>query len=285
MATLRPALAKKKEEADKVGKLISEHKTLILISAERVRTSLLNEMRDVLRGRVTFRHTKPAVLKRAITAMGDRSMDELAEKYVTGPIIMALSNEDPFKLTHEFRNRGVRLQAKAGDIVTGDIVVEPGNTGLPPGPVISELNEAGIPTRIETGSVWVTKRTTVAEAGDKISTRLGSALSKLGMKPIMSYLKPKCAWHDGTLFEGSILETTLEEIASQIRSSWAAAISVAVDAKLFIRESLPMLLGQATVRARALAVSTSFITPDSVIPLMAQAKARAAGLESIVPKK
>jgi len=285
MSALRPAIAKKGEEAEKVAQIISGHRTLMIIDAERVRTSLLNEMRDEFMGRIAFRYVKPSILRRALESKGDQSLKELSDKHAKGSIILALSDDDPFRMAREFKSRAVQLPAKTGDIASDDIVVEPGNTGLPPGPVISELNEAGIPTRIETGSVWVTKRSTVARVGDNISTRLTAALSKLGLKPIKSYLRPKCAWYDGALIEGAILGTDLEEITGQLMSSWSAAISLAVATKTFIKESVTLLLSRAASEARGLASATSFITPDSVASLMAKARLEADALQSKLPTK
>jgi large subunit ribosomal protein L10 len=279
METLKPAIARKKEEAEKVSQLISGRRTLMLISAERVRASLLNEMRDEFIGRMTIRYIKPSILRRALESKGDQSLKELAEKYVRGSTILVLSDEEPFRLAREFKSRAVQLPAKAGDMASDEIVVEPGNTGLPPGPVISELNEAGIPTRIETGSVWVTKRTAVAELGSAISARLASALSKLGMKPIRSYLRPKCAWYDGSVLEGSILETSLDEITVQLTSSWNAGIALAIAAKMFMKDSVSVLLSRAAVEARALAKSTSF-TPESVTSSIAAEENKTPARES-----
>lgn len=280
METLKPAIARKKEETEKVSELISGRHTLMLISAERVRASLLNEMRDEFIGRMTIRYTKPSILRRALESKGDQSLKELAEKYIKGSTILVLSNEEPFRMAREFKSRAVQLPAKAGDVAPDEIVVEPGNTGLPPGPVISELNEAGIPTRIETGSVWVTKRTVVAKVGDAIPARLASALSKLGMKPIRSYLRPKCAWYDGSILEGSILETSLDEIAAQLTSSWNAGIALAVAAKIFMKDSVSVLLTRAGAEARALAKSTSFTTPESTTSSIATEKNEASAPKS-----
>lgn len=285
MSVLRPAVAKKRDETERIAQILSGHKTLMIIDAERVRTGLLNEMRDEFFGRIVFRYVKPSILRRALESKGDQSLKELAGKHVKGSIILALSDDDPFKIAREFRSRAVQLPAKTGDVASDDIVVEPGNTGLPPGPVISELNEAGIPTRIETGSVWVTKRSTVARVGDHISTRLAAALSKLGLKPIKSYLRPKCAWYDGAVIEGKILETSLEEVTGQLRSSWSAAISLAVAAKIFVKESVTLLFGRAATEARGLALATSFITPDSVTSLVAEARLEADALQSKLPTK
>ncbi|HYA21953.1 MAG TPA: 50S ribosomal protein L10 [Thermoproteota archaeon] len=266
METLKPAIARKKEETEKVSELISGRHMLMLISAERVRASLLNEMRDEFIGRLTIKYTKPSILRRALESKGDQSLKELAQKYIKGSTILVLSDEEPFRVAREFRNRAVQLPAKAGDVASGEVIVEPGNTGLPPGPVISELNEAGIPTRIETGSVWVTKRTVVAKSGDVISARLASALSKLGMKPIRSYLRPKCAWYAGSTIEGSILETSLEEITAQLTSSWNAGIALAIAAGVFMKDSVYVLLSRAGAEASALAKAVSFGKPESATP-------------------
>jgi len=285
MSTLRPSITRKQEEAIALSKLIAGHRTLMIIDAERVRTTLMNEMRDMLRGRVTFRYTKPSILRRAIESGGDQQMKELAEKYARGAIVLAVSDEDAFKLSRELANKAIHLPAKAGDTATDEIIVEPGNTGLPPGPVISELNDAGIPTRIETGSVWVTRRTSIAKPGEKITTRVASALSKLGLKPIRSRLRPICAWYDGSLLNEGVLLTTREQVISQVIAARNAEIALSIASDIFTKESLPAILRRAAAEARALVASSSFITPESAEVLLAEAARRASALQSSLANK
>ena len=91
---------------------------------------------------------------------------------------------NPFKLALLLERGKVKTTAKSGDIAAMDVVVPAGNTGQPPGPIISQLNGVGLPTRIESGSVWVSKDTLVVRRGEVINERLAGVLSKLGIKAV-----------------------------------------------------------------------------------------------------
>jgi large subunit ribosomal protein L10 len=62
-----------------------------------------------------------------------------------------------------FEKNKTKMTAKAGDVAPNDIIVPAGNTGLPPGPAISELHDVGIRTKIDVGSVWIVNDATVVK--------------------------------------------------------------------------------------------------------------------------
>ena len=54
---------------------------------------------------------------------------------------------------------------KGGDIAPNELVIPAGNTGINPGPVLSEFKESNVPTKIDQGTIWVSKDTIVAKVG------------------------------------------------------------------------------------------------------------------------
>ena len=99
-----------------------------------------------------------------------------------------------------------------------DVVVPQGNTGQPPGPIISQLNGVGLPTRIESGSVWVAKDTLVVRRGEAINERLASVLSKLGIKAVESGLSMRAVYDEGLM----VLENQLHIDVDATRKSLMA---------------------------------------------------------------
>ena len=61
------------------------------------------------------------------------------------------TNINPFRLNLIFDKNKIFLPAKEGDIASGEIVINAGNTGINPGPVLSEFKEANVPTKIDPG--------------------------------------------------------------------------------------------------------------------------------------
>ena len=51
----------------------------------------------------------------------------------------------------------VLLKARGGDIASIDVVVPPKNTGIAPGPMLTEFKENKIPTKIDQGTIWILK--------------------------------------------------------------------------------------------------------------------------------
>jgi len=280
MTEQRPALVEKAREVEVLIPLLKEHRTLLMINASRVRTNLLNDMRLTFRGRVLFRYVKPNILKKAAEKIGDAALVEFTKKYSSGSIILALTDEDPFKVSDEFRHNSMQLRAKSGDVAQSDIVVEPMNTGLPPGPVISELNEAGLPTRIETGSVWITKRTVVAKAGEVISPRKAAALSKIGMKPIRLYLAPKAALYDGIEIMESYLKVEPSEIYEELSEAIQEEHLISLEIFYFSEENLPILISKAAMNALTLAIAIYYPSEEAIKSLIGRARLEAKALES-----
>ncbi len=121
---------------------------------------------------------------------GKPELKKLVE-HLQGSNVFLFTNLNPFKLALLLEKGKVKTTAKAGDMAAFDVIVPAGNTGQPPGPIISQLNAVGLPTKIESGSVWISKDTLVVRKGEVISEKLASVLSKLGIKPVEAGLSRK----------------------------------------------------------------------------------------------
>ncbi len=63
-----------------------------------------------------------------------------------------------FEVFSELKKTEAGRAAKPGDVAPHDIIVEKMNTGMPPGPIVGELNSVGIPAKIVKGSVEIQKK-------------------------------------------------------------------------------------------------------------------------------
>ena len=119
--------------------------------------------------------------------------------------------------------------AKSGDIAAMDVVVPQGNTGQPPGPFISQLNGAGLPTRIESGSVWVAKDTLVARKGEAINERVASVLSKLGIKAVEAGLSMRAVYDEGLMVLENQLKIDVDATRKSLQQNQAEAFALALE--------------------------------------------------------
>ena len=179
----------------------------------------------------------------------------------------------------------VKVVPGPGDVATNDIVVPAGNTGLPPGPIISMLNAVGIPTRIESGSVWVARDTLVARKGDVISPELAYVLSRLELKVLELGITLKAAYMDGTVVPGEELKLDVEGIREAISEAYQAAFNLSLNASYPTRENIGLLVQIAHMRALSLALEAGVPSKDTIGLLLAKAEAQAAALARLLAEK
>jgi len=257
-------------KAVQVGELLRLiEKSEVIANAElfKVRSNQLQQLRRKFRSDIHMQVVKNNIIKRALIASKKHNIEYLIDS-VSGSSIFLFTSINPFKLNLILENSTVKASAKAGDIAQGDIVIPRGNTGLPPGPAISELHEIGIRTRIETGSIWVMRETVVAKEGDVISASLASVLSKLGMKPIEVGLHIQNCYHDGFVLNSDQLRLDLEETRNEFKTAVNQAFNFAVETQYPTIETLPTILSKAITNARNLAFQASYPAKEVVGDLL-----------------
>src|SRR5207253_11352065 len=190
----------KKDSLAELQGLLSKYPVIAAADLTKVRSSQIHELRKRLRDRVTMIVDKNNHLRKSVE-LSDHKDGKLGEfvKDLTGSNILLFSELNPYSLIILLDKSKVRVPAKAGDIATGEIMIPAGNTGLPPGPVISEFGEIRVKTKIEGGSIWVAQDSVVARKGDQITAKMASVLSKLGLKPMEAGLSLAVALDNGTI--------------------------------------------------------------------------------------
>src|SRR5437773_6510367 len=199
MSTTRRVAAWKKEAITQLEVLLEKYPVIAAADLTKVRSSQIHELRKRLRDRVAMVVTKNNLLRKSVE-LSESSNGRVGEfvKDLQGSNILLFTDVNPYSLIILLEKSKVRVPAKAGDIATGEIMVPAGNTGLPPGPVISEFGEIKVQTRIEGGSIWVARDSVVARRGDLITPKMASVLSKLGLKPMEAGLTLSTAYDNGT---------------------------------------------------------------------------------------
>jgi len=269
----------KTQKVDELAGLFSKYKVVGVANLYKVRSRQQQELTKKFRQDVTMRVAKNILIKRALKKCGKANIEALGD-HLTGANIVLFTNMNPFKLSSLLDKSKMKITAKAGDIAPDDITVPAGNTGLPPGPAISELNEAGLRTRIESGSVWILQDTVVAKKGEKIQPKIASVLSKLGVKPLNVGLKVAVAYDDGLMLTEEQLTLDLDGTRKQIEESFGQAISLAVNIAYPTSTTINILLQKASSEAKSLAVASAYPADGMMPELVAKAHASMLGLAS-----
>ena len=273
----------KREIFDDLTELLQKYSVVAVADLQKVRSSQIQEIRKKLRGKAELMVAKNTILRKAAekAASGKENVDQFAQS-LTGSKVLIFTQMNPFELIIFLNKNKVRVPAKGGDIATSDIMVPAGNTGLQPGPVISEFNEAKVQTRIEGGSIFVAKDTVVAARGDVIPVKIASLLSKLGMKPMEAGLSLSYAYDNGLLLGPNELAFDLDKMKADISSAARLAFGVAVEANIVLPQTAPMLISKAYRQAIAVSVEAEFFTKETTNLIIQKAYANMTALTSAI---
>jgi len=269
--TLRQTTVAKAEAVQEIKDFLQQYNAVGVASLQKVRAAQLQELKRKLEKSAYLRVVKNTIIKRAIAECKDKPRLENLEEHLAGSNIFLFTNLNPFKLVLLLERSRVKTTAKAGDIAAFDITIPSGNTGLPPGPIISQFTAVGLPTRIEGGSVWVSRDTMVAKKGDVITARLASVLSKLGIKPVEVGLTLKAVYDEGLIIVEEQLRLNLGEVRRSIEEAHAYAFNLSVNAAYPLPENIVYLLQTAHQKAYGLALNAGIPNPDTIKDLIRRA--------------
>jgi large subunit ribosomal protein L10 len=274
-------LDQKANEIDEIKDILKEYKSIGIASLQKVRASQLQELKKSMSGKVYLRVLKNTLMKLAIDEMGIEDLKKI-EEYLEGSNVYLFTDLNPFKLALLLERGKVRTTAKSGDIAANDVVIPAGNTAQPPGPVISQLNAVGLPTRIESGSVWVSKDTLVVRKGEVINERLAGVLSKLGIKAVELGLSMRAVLDNGLMIAGEQLKVDVEATRKSLQQSSAEAFALSLGIAYPTKESIASLLQVAHQKAVSLSVGAAIPTKDTIADLIRKANAEMSSLSSVV---
>lgn len=267
----------KQEVIEQIQGNLSTYKMVAAANLQQVRSSQIHEVRKKLRGKVQFLVAKNTLVKRAAEESKKENIERFTEKLL-GSRILLFSDLAPHSLVLLLNKNKVRVPAKGGDVATGEILIPAGNTGLPPGPVISEFGEAKVPTKIESGSIWVSKDTVVSRKGDAISPKLASVLSKLGIKPMELGLSLTAAYEQGVVFAEEDLKVDLDAYRTNLRQAASQAFNVAVNTGYVLPETAPQILGKVYREALSLAINAAYPAEEALPQIIRTAYIQMLGL-------
>jgi len=244
-------------EVAQLKHLLTKYKTIAIIDLTNLPSPQLQKMRKKLND-VLIRVTKKSLIILALNETG-KGLEKL-DKVLEGNVMPALifTNDSSFKLAKFLRRNKSQVSAKTGQVAPRDIIVSPGPTSLPAGPVIGELGAAGIKASVEAGKISIRQESTIVKEGQVIKANIADILVKLGIKPMEIGLSLIASFENGVIFNKEILN---------------------IDDKIFIDN-----LKLAASDALKLTVSIGYITKDNVNLVLSKVEREALALEKLANK-
>lgn len=268
----------KKDTVSGLTEMLQNGGTLAVIDIHGVPAGAMLGMRAGLRGNMSIQVAKKRLMKIAWEAAGNDFAD--LEELYSSAVQPALLQTDlsSFQVFSELKKTEAGRAGKPGDVAPHDIVVEKMDTGMPPGPIVGELNSVGIPAKIVKGSVQIQKQVTILKEGEEFEGDLGMMLSKIGINPIVTGLRLCGTIEDGTRFQPATLDIDYEQFESDLISFGAGAFNLACNIRWFTTQTIPTLLSKASGEALAVALEAAIVTTDTLPHLIGRANRGAMGV-------
>ena len=265
---------KKSQMYQQLQELPKQYQTVALIQMSKVRSSQILPLRKTFKDEVLFFSIKDKVAKISLKNLEIPGIKEIAEE-LKGQCMLLFTNMSPFKLNVLLAKNKVMMAARGGDIASIDVVVPAKNTGIAPGPMLTEFKEAGIPTKIDQGTIWISKDTTPVKKGDAINEKLASILGKLDIKPVEAGISLYTALEEGLKYAQDEMVIDIEKIRNEFSQAHQEAVSLSIEAAYITSDNISQILSKAAQYARSLSVESGFMTDETKEQILQKADAQA----------
>ena len=165
------------------------------------------------------------------------------------------------------------------------LIVPAGDTGLPAGPVIGDIQGAGIKAKIQGGTIQVSEDSVVVKAGEKVSAEAAPVLARLGIEPIDIKLSLFAASEAGVIYTQDILHINDEETYATLSSAYIKALNLSFNARIYNAKVMQYLICEAAAKSRNLMVNAEIVNAKTIGTYLARADAAAKALKSVLPKE
>lgn len=263
---------KKKQIVEKLKNDLISYPIIGLVKIDNINASVVQRMRKDLRKDAKIVMAKNSLMRIAVSESKKKvpGIEKLLE-YIVGSCAFLLSETNPYRLATFMDENKVPAPAKAGQYAPNDIVIRPMNTGIPPGPVIAELQSLGLKTRIEGGQIRISEEAVVTKEGERVNRTVVLLLRRLDINPFQAGLSFVVAFEDGEILPGDALLLDYEQYRANIQWAYTSALNLAVNAGFITKQSLLLILSNAHQLAVNLSVNAGFLTNKSLPLILSKA--------------
>ncbi|MGZ4869262.1 MAG: 50S ribosomal protein L10 [Halobacteriota archaeon] len=273
----------KDDEVTSIKAEAETHKVIAVVSIHGIPARQFQNIRAELRDVARIKVARNTLIHRAFEEAGEATL-KLFEN-VEGQTALVFTDLNPFKLFKLLENSRTPAPAKAGDRAPTDIIVEKGATSFRPGPIVGDLQNAGIPAAIEKGKIVIRETKTVAKAGEAISVRLAGVLQRLEIYPMEVGLYLRAAYDGDVLYVPEDLRIDEKAYFGQFVLAVSNALNLSINAAYPTSLTAAPLLQKASFEAMNLAVSAEIFEPEVLKTLLSRAQAVALTLVDKLPNE
>jgi large subunit ribosomal protein L10 len=231
-----------------------------------------------------------ALIRSAKNKLIFRALDEAEKKIkgisglkdsVIGQTAFIFTDMNPFKLFAKIKATRTMAPAKGGETATYDIKVKAGDTPFKPGPIVGELQKAGIPAAIQEGKVVIKTDKTIVPEGEKIPSDVAQMLSRLEIFPIEIGMSLHAVFEDGNIFKPDILDINIDEYIQNMKQAFNNSFNLAIETSWFNELTIKPLLLKAYFNALTLATKQGIVNKETIKNLLIKAHIDMQALKNI----
>ena len=254
-----------------------KYKVMALVKMDKVRASQILPLRKKLQGQVEFFSVNDKVAKKALALLDIPGLGKIIEQ-LTGQCMFMFTNMSPFKLNVLLAKNSIMMPARAGDIASIDVIVPAVNTGVAPGPMLTEFKEAGIPTKIDQGTIWITKETIPVKKGEAISEKLAPLLGKLDIKPVEAGIALESALEEGLVYAREEMVIDVKAFREELAIAHQEAVALTIEVGYITPDNIKQILSKAAQSARSVSIESGFMTDETKEQILQKASGQAQSL-------
>ncbi|MFH0816596.1 MAG: 50S ribosomal protein L10 [Methanobacteriota archaeon] len=241
----------------------------------------IQKMRKDLLGKADIIVVKNTIASLAIQHASKKkpNLESLTPK-MEGQTAIITTDMNPFKLYQLLEENKSKMAARGGETAPDDIEIKAGDTPFKPGPIVGELQKAGIPAAIQDGKVVIKKDKLLVKAGDKIPREVAPVLTKLEIFPLTVGMDLRMAYDEGTIFSKEVMAVDPRTYISNVMMAANQALGLAMEMGYVTSFTIQPMVAKAYKSALALSVEAGIMNKESVPFLLARAQAQMLALKA-----
>ncbi|MBN2126854.1 MAG: 50S ribosomal protein L10 [Candidatus Diapherotrites archaeon] len=272
----------KEAQSKELTEMLSKYKVLGLADLNEFPTALFQKLRKKLSGKAKIRVSKTRIVQRALE---NSKFKGLSEKAKGKTVAVIFSEVNPFELFAFIKKNKGLVFAKEGMIAEKDIIIPAGDSGLPPGPALTDLKGLGLQVKVAGPTIEIIKDKTVVKAGDEIDAKTANVLAKLDIKPIKIGLSLIAVQENNDIFLANVLDIDEEQVFNNFVSAQRKAFNLAVNSVYFCNATTELLLQKAFREAKAVSVEANIVNSATIGDILGKAQRTAKLIKEKIPEE
>lgn len=266
-------IAWKKKEVQELKQLLDKYPVVGIASLKTFPANLFAQVRKLLAEKAVVKVSKTRIFLRALEE--SKLKDSGLKDFSRNSIAVIFTELNAFELYSLLKKNKGNAPAKVGMIAPNDILVPAGDTGLPPGPALSDLKAAGLKVKLAGPSIEITEDRIVCRKGEQVSEPVAGVLSKLNIKPIKIGLKLNVVLEKGELFKAEALDVDEEELFNSFASAYLNSLNLALNIAYPTKETIPLLLAKTVFDSMNLALKANILNSSTIESFISKANLQA----------